>query len=350
MDADTADDLHRRLECVCCFVVDAWDLFFPSGRALLGGYFFILLVPTILVVPNSAYRSMASELEQGTFDVLSITPLSPFKIVLGKMAVAMVQSMIFFSALAPCMAMSYLLRGVPLPSIALLLGWAAVGSFGVSAAGIMLGTWNRFGNYGTILSILMITASVFSIIGLEMVFAALAGEFTYVNGEAVFANIIGWSLVLGYGGLLLLTAAAAIGVAGENYSTRIRWWLLGMSMMIVVFFAIGIAIASGSWSKSRGNNVPSEIFAFVCVYLGIHWGAAGTFLIGERGVAGPRAQRTLPNTLLGRIFLSWTNPGSGTGYIFSLLSFAGGAIGMSAGEWFDSFPTVEPIFCFKSVY
>ena len=50
--------------------------YLPSGRFMLVGYFLILCIPLLLVVPFSAYRSLAMEREDGTYELLSITSLS----------------------------------------------------------------------------------------------------------------------------------------------------------------------------------------------------------------------------------------------------------------------------------
>ena len=48
----------------------------PTGLYMLVGYYFILAAPLLLVVPFSAYRSLASEREDGTYELLSISTLS----------------------------------------------------------------------------------------------------------------------------------------------------------------------------------------------------------------------------------------------------------------------------------
>jgi hypothetical protein len=45
-------------------------------------------------------------------------------------------------------------------------------------------------------------------------------------------------------------------------------------------------------------------------------------MTGERGVISPRARRTLPQTFLGRVLLTWFYPGAGMGYIFLVCMFA----------------------------
>jgi hypothetical protein len=46
----------------------------------------------------------------------------------------------------------------------------------------------------------------------------------------------------------------------------------------------------------------------------------GALLIGERAELSARVRRQLPQTFLGRMFCTWFNPGSGTGYFFTLLN------------------------------
>ena len=93
----------------------------PTGIFMLVGYYCILAVPMLLVVPFSAYRSLAAEREDGTYELLSISTLSARQIVTGKLGSAILQMLVYYSALAPCIAFTYLLRGVDILSILLLL-------------------------------------------------------------------------------------------------------------------------------------------------------------------------------------------------------------------------------------
>ena len=66
----------------------------PSAPRMLIGYYFVLALPMLLVVPLAAYRSLEGEIDDGTLELLSITTLSPWQIVLGKLASAMLQMML----------------------------------------------------------------------------------------------------------------------------------------------------------------------------------------------------------------------------------------------------------------
>ena len=216
--------------------------FFPAGKSLLFGYLFLLLVPTIIIVPNAAFHSLAFELQHGTFDVLSISPLTPMKIVSGKLAVAMVQSLIYFSAIAPCIALTYLLRGVPISTIAITLGWVALMSLVCASVGLLLASVNRVGAYSTVLSVALILITLGCAGILLTTLGSAIGYSSSMPIEAGIVMLIIMSVIATYSWLMILAASASIGIAGENYSTTIRWWVLMQSTFIVVSFVVGMLL------------------------------------------------------------------------------------------------------------
>ncbi|MEM9587350.1 MAG: ABC transporter permease subunit, partial [Planctomycetota bacterium] len=94
----------------------------PSAPRMLMGYYVVLAIPMLLVVPLAAYRSLEGEIDDGTLELLSITALSPWQIVLGKLASATLQMLMYFVALFPCVAYAYTLRGVDFPTTLLIMG------------------------------------------------------------------------------------------------------------------------------------------------------------------------------------------------------------------------------------
>src|SRR5689334_6908640 len=81
---------------VACWIVSfvgvAWvgpEIYWAAaGPTLLMGYFVVLTVPLALIVPFAAFRSLAAEQEEQTYELLSITTLSSRKIITGKLASA----------------------------------------------------------------------------------------------------------------------------------------------------------------------------------------------------------------------------------------------------------------------
>ena len=102
--------------------------YIPGGAMMLSGYVTILAVPVLVIVPFTAFRSLASEVEDGTFELLSITALSARQIVTGKLGSAAIQLLIYFSALSPCIAFTYLLRGVDIVTITAVLVYGCLAS------------------------------------------------------------------------------------------------------------------------------------------------------------------------------------------------------------------------------
>ena len=94
----------------------------------------------MVVVPLSAFRSLTAEREDNTYDLLSITALKPRQIISGKLGSSVTQMAVYFSAITPCLAFTYLLRGVDLPTIAVLLAYTFFWSLGLSMIGILLAT------------------------------------------------------------------------------------------------------------------------------------------------------------------------------------------------------------------
>jgi len=79
--------------------------FLPSAPTMLTGYYIVLAVPMLLVVPLAAYRSLEGEIDDGTLELLSVTSLSPRQIVMGKLGSAVLQMMLYSSRCFPALHM-----------------------------------------------------------------------------------------------------------------------------------------------------------------------------------------------------------------------------------------------------
>ncbi|NLE37731.1 MAG: hypothetical protein GX621_06875 [Pirellulaceae bacterium] len=72
-----------------------------NGPGMFFGYYVILAFPLLIVVPYGAFRSLAAEQEERTYEMLSITALGPRQIVRGKLGSAALQMLIYLSAITP---------------------------------------------------------------------------------------------------------------------------------------------------------------------------------------------------------------------------------------------------------
>ena len=89
-----------------------------TGREFFSAYYIVFSVAIFVIVPFTAYRSLLSERDLNTFELLSITTLSPRRIVAGKLLSSLVQLFIYYSAIAPFIAFTYCLNGITITMIA----------------------------------------------------------------------------------------------------------------------------------------------------------------------------------------------------------------------------------------
>lgn len=299
--------------------------YIPGGLPLLFGFFCILAVPLLIIIPFTAFRSLTSETEDGTFELLRISALSSTQIIYGKMSSASVQILLYLSAIAPCIVLTYLLRGVGLLTILLFLGGTVLVSILETAFALALAAVSTSRLVQTGVTVLFLIALLFIGFGwMTFVTAGLSeGSGEVENGASAFAlGIFGaLTIVTLLITLALRSAAAAIDFASENSSTPVRLRILWL--ITVCLFWLSMAVVAFE-----------DLTAFyVCtIILFCVFGFVGGLVTGERGVISPRTRRTLPRTFLGRVFLTWLYPGAGLGYMFLISLFAGWCATVAAGE------------------
>ena len=286
--------------------------YLPSGRFMLVGYFLILCIPLLLVVPFSAYRSLATEREDGTYELLSITALSARQIVTGKLGSALMQMLVYYAALAPCIAFTYLLRGMDVGTILVLLVGTFLVSVLFSCVGLVFAGMHRSRQWQALSSVLLLVLLIAAgwMWGLFMV--ALITEGRTALDTVDFWYGVGFALTM-YATfliLLILVAAAQNSFASDNRSTKIRATML-VQMALYTTWMVFLWL----------HYEEGELAPMTLCFGGVFWTFYGALLTGEVAELSPRAQRDLPQSFFGRTFLTWFNPGSATGYIFTLTSF-----------------------------
>lgn len=292
------------------------DVFYEAwGIRLLIGYIIILSFPLFIVVPFAAFRSLAAETEDGTFELLSITSLSARQIVLGKLGSAVLQMMVYYSALAPSIAFTYLLKGVDIVSIGLLLLHTFVISVVLSIIGLLAATITRARHWQVLVSVVLIAGLLLATFLADYFFIGMAVMgLPFDRPEFWMANVGLLNFWIAFGALFLIIAAGQISFASENRSTPIR-----MMLLLIQTMWIGWMVYLWRWN----SEAYCEVFLWMMVYFAaVFWMIAGALLTGETAQLSPRAKRNLPQTLLGRILLTWFNPGSASGYTFAVLNLA----------------------------
>lgn len=287
----------------------------PLGGELMLGYYFILAVPMLVIVPFTSFRSLASEQEDGTYELLSITSLTSRQIVTGKLASAILQMVVYYSALAPCLAFTYLLRGIDVATICLLLFYTFLASVLFSAIGLVFAGFSTQRTWNAMVSVLLLLALAFGTFGwLVFLVDELYDELARVPLDAPefwIGNLVAVTAYISYLVLFVQVAAAQNSFASDNKSTRIRVTLLVQAACYVGW--IGFAFAQFGYEP--------QIPVVAAFYAAFHWMIYGAYLCNEGDIVSPRVKRSLPQSFLGRTLLTWFNPGSGTGYLFAVSTF-----------------------------
>lgn len=309
----------------------------PAGPAMMLIYYFVLAVPLLVIVPFAAFRSLAAEREDGTYELLSITALSPRLIVTGKLGSAVLQMIVYFSALTPCIVFTYVLRGVDIVSIGLVLFWTFMISMGLSVIGLLFATATRSRNWQVLFSVVFLIALLF--VGFWWS-AGVVSILSFGGGGMAFDDPTFWlamaALLTGYAAFFVFfiqAAAAQITFPSANRSTHLR-----VTMAVHQLLWVG-------WVLYFWLRLPEDaIFYVLMICPSFYWAVVGALMTGEAPQLSPRAKRSLPQSFLARSFLTWFNPGSGTGYAFTVANMTALAcVSIAAGtaaQWlgFDGQP------------
>lgn len=293
--------------------------YMPSAPQMLTGYYFVLAVPMLLVVPLAAYRSLEGEVDDGTLELLSITSLSPRQIVTGKLASAALQMLLYFVALFPCVAFAYTLRGVDLPTLALLMGMLILAGLGLTMFALAMAPVSQ-GRMGQIVSLLttiaVLVAAEYGIgsFAMELIQYGILVEGSYLM--MLIASII--AVLASFLLILLMATTAKLTPESENRSTGIRVAILiHLFCVLAVVSGFVLEMTDGLAMQNPYDGVGAVTVA--TAYFVLFWAIVGSMICAEAPTMTARIRRELPGTFLTRLFWTWLTPGPATGLIFTVV-------------------------------
>ncbi|NQT37253.1 MAG: hypothetical protein HQ581_07175 [Planctomycetes bacterium] len=287
-----------------------------SGPEMFLGYFMILSFPLLVIVPFGAFRSLAGEKEDRTFDLLSITALNPRQIIRGKLGSAVLQMVIYLSAISPCLAFTYMLGGISAPTILYMLFLVVAASLGLSMAGLLVATVREAGQWRSFLMVVVVCV----LIGFFWSGCALAvklityGLIPFTDAEFYQGNGAALTAYGSYFLLLYYAAAAQLSFSSDNRSTRLR-------VIMLTQFVLWTGWLAWFWIGSERGDI--RVLMMFVVGASIHWGVMGAMMTGEHPELSPRVKRSLPQSLLSRSLFTWFNPGPATGFLFATAGLLG---------------------------
>jgi len=298
-----------------------------SGRGVFLTLLGIMLATCLLFIPAYAATRLIAERTGTQQDLLYITTIRPGQVVFGKFLSALVVTVLIYSACIPFLALTYLLRGIDLPTIFLLLFI----DFLVVAEGTM---------FAIFLACIPASRSLKSLLGLAglgtlfFMFSICMGmsidlvqhgSSTFGGNEWVMLLAAVVSMLSGIG-LMHVLSVALISPPSSNRALPVRIYVT------VVWLLMGALIALWSWADR--SHAPMMAWS---INVGLTLLIALLVSVSERHELGGRVRRTIPRNPLLRSVAFFFYSGAAGGVAWTLGLFTLSAI--FAWNWYLYFPS-----------
>jgi ABC-type transport system involved in multi-copper enzyme maturation permease subunit len=311
-------------------------------------FYLILCVASLILVPFAAFRSIVEERAENTLELVQITALSPRQIIWGKSLSALVQVLVYFSAITPFIAFTSLLPGFDFVHTAFDLGTLLIASFVFSSVALAIGSQTKnkisqaFGSLAVI--VLAIPGTIF--------FASFA-----FNANLTLDDPETWWIIGLFVFLALSTAflCQQIGIAqltfeSDNRSSGIR------VTVTVQWLVTWLAVLGTALFPSHGDISLLALVVLSAIYITV----AGLFVTAEGEGLSRRVSRGIPRSRSMRMLWVPFLPGGTRGLIFGLTSLGlmtvlaviAAAWGLGKGHHsdFDEMHTAGTIVAYGVIY
>lgn len=304
------------LVCVICLVIalaqQDMGLDSSAGQEVMSILNGVLLVTCIFVLPIFTAVRLSGERSAQNIDLMYITTLKPRSIIWGKLAASIAVAALIYAACMPFMTLSYLLRGIDLPTIFLTLGMG----FGIVILALMFSIFTACASSGRGFRVLM---------GLAMLIALAVGLGTTISGSTGLimfgaADLFTDDEALWAAGLFLLTLASAVWLLytwavalitspSANRARPVRW------TMTTLWFINSLATWAFAIATDDGDVL--GVWAIFSTY----YFCIGMFIaVCERDTWGPRVREQIPTSSSKRFLAFITYSGSAGGMLWAWLS------------------------------
>jgi hypothetical protein len=300
------------------------------GQAVFGALTGCLTLLGMVVVPLGAFHALRNERLEQTMDLITVTALSPRKVIVGKLLAQTVKLGTLFAGMAPFVAMSFLLGGIDFGTIAVSLALVFLGSLWVCAAALLLSTLARSrGASGALLIggglLVLLFLGGFRVVQmlLMVLFSAGGGGIAATGGGFAFgvgSSSLGggpqnwWPVMLaatlGSASLanLVLLAENRLSSPVEDKATALRIGFFAQFLAIIGVF-------SAAWYVLP---VPGRVTAAITVLCGLHLAIVAAFTIAEDFSVSRRVQLRMQAPSRWRLLDPILRPGGGRGALYVL--------------------------------
>jgi hypothetical protein len=299
-----------------------------SGVRIFGSLMACLSLIGLVVAPLGAFNALRNERMERTLDLVTVTALSPLRIVIGKLTAQSVKLLTLFAALAPFVAMSFLLGGIDFPTILYSLASLFLWSLWTCAAALFLSCLSKSRAasgliFGGMIIFLFFLLGV-SGLGVFIIRSLAGGPRGLGPGFALPFISGGGDLLWSFAAMalicvvtmtnLILLAENRLLLPTENRSTALRIGFFVQFLMI-----IGAAV----YPILRNPSYPSYAFVNPLGTLGgLHLAAVALFSVTEELDLSRRIRQQNRTATGWRRYLVIFSPGGAWGAIYVLAQMA----------------------------
>ncbi|HXT59541.1 MAG TPA: hypothetical protein VN699_12950, partial [Pirellulales bacterium] len=215
---------------------------------------------------------------------------------------------------SPCLAFTYMLKGIDFPTVLCVMFYTFIASLGLSVIGLVVATATAEKHWQIVLSVFLLFGLALAFYaGLAIVIGGLSRtSLPFQDSEFWAANA---AMLTGFGAYFVLffcVASAQLTFASNNRSTALRVVMLAQQALFTGWMG---------WTFHHADGDLEILFPYL-ILSGLHWTIMGMFMNGESPELSHRVKRQLPQSFLGRAFLTWFNPGPAAGFVFAVINMA----------------------------
>ena len=297
-----------------------------AGRWTFSVLIGILTLIGLAVVPLGAFNALRTERAEQTLELMTLTALTPRRVVIGKLLAQGVKLATLFAAMAPFVAMSFLLGGIDFGTILLSLAVLLLWSLWVCAACLFLSSLLKsrammalvFGGAAILLLMLlslsrMMFMILFSARGVGGVGAVSSGLGFSSGADFWWALAMMTTMVLATMANLVLLAEHRLSLATENRVTPLRIGFLVQFLLIVAW-----ALSYITESPSDRSDVIDVLSVVGCLHLAL----VAIFTVTEDLVVPRRVLLDVRTSSRWRSLFGLLRPGGGYGALYVLAQMA----------------------------
>jgi hypothetical protein len=277
------------------------------------GFLFALCVATLVIVPFSTFRSIIEERTETTLELLQITALSPVQIVRGKTQSAMVQVLVYYSAIAPFIAFTALLPGFDVVHVAFSLVMLFITALCFSMIALAIGAHARNTTMQAISTLFVIAVAFGGMMAFFSVMTAAGEGIRFDDSTTWWALALVVFLGLSTGYVCEQAAVAQLTFESDNRSTRIRlaagahWLVCWLGLLIFLLMR-------------QPPAIPSETLTAILTLTVTYITLAGVLFVSVKDTLSRRVSRGLPRSRALRVLWAPFLPGGARGLLYSIVS------------------------------